>query len=61
LTRFGAASTVLYNLGLCYEALEQAELAREAWQAALALNPEDPEIQASLAELDPDLISPDLL
>jgi tetratricopeptide (TPR) repeat protein len=49
LTRFGAASTVLYNLGLCYEALEQAELAREAWQAALALNPEDAEIQASLA------------
>lgn len=49
LTRFGAASTVLYNLGLCYEALEQAELAREAWQAAQELNPEDPEIQASLA------------
>ncbi len=59
LTRFGAASTVLYNLGLCYEALEQAELAREAWQAALALNPEDPEIQASLADLHPEMISPD--
>lgn len=53
LERYGAASTVLYNLGLCYEALEQPEQAREIWQTALALNPDDGEIQASLAALNP--------
>ncbi|MGE3725368.1 MAG: tetratricopeptide repeat protein [Candidatus Sericytochromatia bacterium] len=56
LQRYGAASTVLYNLGLCYEALEQPLLARDTWQAALDLNPEDTEIQASLAELKPVLL-----
>lgn len=60
LTHFGAASTVLYNLGLCYQAMDQFESAREVWQVALALNPEDIEIQTSLAELNPDLISPAL-
>lgn len=51
LSRYGQSSTVLYNLGLCFEALHQNTAARQSWQAALALNPDDEEIQASLAAL----------
>lgn len=45
LKSFGESSLVYYNLGLCYEALENQKLAQEAFLNAHHLDPEDPEIQ----------------
>jgi Tfp pilus assembly protein PilF len=51
LKRYGAASTVLYNLGLCFEQLQAHKAAQDVWLQALDLDPNDQEIQDSLKAL----------